>query len=83
MAINLVTVTVHGVAAHSSLTADGVNAIEHAASIVRYWRERSDAWRMTGPFDEAYPIAYSTGSVNLINGGNAKRSSLSCLRNTR
>lgn len=68
--INLVTVTVHGVAAHSSLTADGVNAIEHVASIVRYWRERSDAWRMTGPFDEAYPIAYSTGSVNLINGGN-------------
>lgn len=68
--INLVTVTVKGIAAHSSLTAEGVNAIEHAASIVRYWRGRSDAWRTGGPFDEAYPIAYSTGSVNLISGGN-------------
>ncbi|HHU40609.1 MAG TPA: acetylornithine deacetylase [Propionibacterium sp.] len=68
--INLVTVTVKGVAAHSSLTADGVNAIEHAASIVRYWRGRSDAWCTEGPFDEAYPLAYSTGSVNLISGGN-------------
>ena len=68
--INLVRVTVRGLAAHSSLTAQGVNAIEHAASVVRYWRERSDAWRADGPFDEAYPIPYTTGSVNLIEGGN-------------
>lgn len=68
--INLVTITLHGLAAHSSLTAQGVNAIEHAASVVRYWRERADAWRTTGPFDEAYPIAHTTGSVNQIAGGN-------------
>lgn len=68
--INLATVTLRGVAAHSSLTDQGVNAIEHAASVVRYWRGRSDAWRAEGPFDEAYPIAHTTGSVNLISGGN-------------
>ncbi|MDO5533647.1 MAG: acetylornithine deacetylase [Propionibacteriaceae bacterium] len=68
--INLVTIRFHGLAAHSSLTAQGVNAIEHAASVVRYWRERADAWRTEGPFDEAYPITYTTGSVNQIAGGN-------------
>lgn len=68
--INLATVTLTGVAAHSSLTDQGVNAIEHAASVVRYWRGRSDAWRADGPFDAAYPIPHTTGSVNLIEGGN-------------
>ena len=68
--INLVTIALTGFAAHSSLTAQGVNAIEHAASIVRYWRDRADAWRADGPFDEAYPITYTTGSVNEISGGN-------------
>ena len=68
--INLVRVTFHGVAAHSSLTAEGVNAIEYAASAVRYWRDQCDRWRAEGPFDAAYPIAYTTGSVNLISGGN-------------
>ena len=68
--INLIRVTLRGFAAHSSLTAQGVNAIEHAASIVRYWRGRSDSWREHGPFDDAYPIAHTTGSVNLIDGGN-------------
>ncbi len=68
--INLVEATFHGVPAHSSLTASGVNAIEYAASLVRYWRDQADAWRADGPFDEAYPLAYTTGSVNLISGGN-------------
>lgn len=68
--INLVKVTFHGVAAHSSLTAEGVNAIEYAAAAVRHWRDQCDRWRAEGPFDEAYPIPYTTGSVNLISGGN-------------
>ena len=68
--INLVRITLRGIAAHSSLTSSGVNAIEHAASVVRYWRGRADTWRTQGPFDEAYPIAHTTGSVNLIEGGN-------------
>lgn len=68
--INLIRITFRGVAAHSSLTSSGVNAIEHAASVVRYWRGRADAWREHGPFDDAYPIAHTTGSVNVIEGGN-------------
>lgn len=68
--INVLRVDVRGVAAHSSLTDQGVNAIEHAALIVRHWRERCDRWRAEGPFDAAYPIPHSTGSVTLITGGN-------------
>lgn len=68
--INVVRVDLHGVAAHSSLTNAGVNAIEYAALVVRFWRERCDRWRAEGPYDDAYPIPYTTGSVNLIAGGN-------------
>lgn len=68
--INLLRVTFRGLAAHSSLTDSGVNAIEYAASLVRFFRERCDRWRAEGPFDAAYPVAHTTGSVNLIAGGN-------------
>ncbi|MGJ3508057.1 acetylornithine deacetylase [Enemella sp. A6] len=61
-----------GVAAHSSLTNQGVNAIEYAAELVRWCRERADRWRTEGPFDEAFPIAYTTMSVNTIDGGIAQ-----------
>lgn len=69
--INLVYITLTGVAAHSSLTDKGVNAIEYAAEIVRYWRGRADQWRAEGPFDEAYPLPFTSASVNRIEGGNA------------
>ncbi len=67
--INLVHVDVWGVAAHSSLTRDGVNAIEFAAEIVRFWQQRCATWQAEGPFDEAYPIAHTTGAVTMIEGG--------------
>mgnify|MGYP002370181048 FL=1 len=69
--INVAHVEVRGVPAHSSLTDRGVNAIEYAAEVVRYWRGRADAWRAHGPFDPAYPLPYTSASVNLIEGGNA------------
>ena len=69
--ITLVRVTVHGVPAHSSLTPDGVNAIEYAALIVRHWREQADRWRDQGPFDPAYPVPYTTAGVNVFTGGTA------------
>lgn len=68
--INLARVHVTGVAAHSSLTHRGVNAIEYAAEVVRYWRERAEEWKASGPFDEAYPLPYTSASVNMIEGGN-------------
>ena len=67
--MNVVAVTFHGVAAHSSLTPSGVNAIEYAASFVRFVREQAQEWREHGPFDDAYPVTYTTGGVNVISGG--------------
>lgn len=67
--MNVAALTFHGVAAHSSLTSNGVNAIEHAASFIRFVREQADRWRADGPFDEAYQLAYTTGGVNVVTGG--------------
>ena len=69
--MNVIEIGVKGLAAHSSLTAHGVNAVEYAAEIVRYWRGRADRWRDEGPYDDAYPIRYTTASVNMISGGTA------------
>lgn len=68
-AINLIDVTFRGVAAHSSLTTQGVNAIEYAAPFISFVRGIADQWRESGPFDPAYPIAMSTASVNIVEGG--------------
>ncbi|MBK8463413.1 MAG: acetylornithine deacetylase [Nigerium sp.] len=68
--INLLDARLYGVAAHSSLPTHGVNAIHYAADLVAYWRARCDAWRVDGPFDEAYPIPSTTGAVTMIAGGN-------------
>ncbi|MFV0451116.1 MAG: acetylornithine deacetylase [Propioniciclava sp.] len=68
--ITVATVEVTGRAAHSSLSTSGVNAIEHAATIVNYWRERKEHWRTEGPFDAAYPLPYTTGAVTTVTGGN-------------
>lgn len=67
--INLVRVEFTGVAAHSSLTSAGVNAIEYAAELITFMRSIADGWRTEGPFDDAYPIAHSTASVNVVHGG--------------
>lgn len=69
--VNLYTVTFTGVAAHSSLTANGVNAVEYAAQLACWWRDLTDAWKAEGPFDEAYPLKWSTGGVNQFTGGTA------------
>ncbi|GAA1397742.1 acetylornithine deacetylase [Luteococcus peritonei] len=69
--VNLFTITFTGVNAHSSLTAQGVNAIEYAAELVRYWRGVTDGWKADGPFEEGFPLTYSTGGVNQFTGGTA------------
>ncbi|WP_430297502.1 acetylornithine deacetylase [Sinomonas sp. B1-1] len=67
--INLFRVDFHGVAAHSSLTPNGVNAIEHAAAFARFVRSVADEFRAQGPFDDAFDVPYTTCTVNLIEGG--------------
>jgi acetylornithine deacetylase len=69
--INLMELTVHGVAAHSSLTPQGVNAIEYAARAIVFIRSLAEEFRRLGPYDEAYEVPYTTASVNLVDGGTA------------
>ncbi|MDN5726296.1 MAG: acetylornithine deacetylase [Propionibacteriales bacterium] len=70
--INVVEVRFTGVAAHSSLTDQGVNAIEYAAELVSAVRARADRWRTDGPYDPAYLVPHTTASVNMISGGAAQ-----------
>ena len=60
---------VHGKAAHSSLTPQGCNAIEHAARLICHIRDLADAWRAQGPYDDAFDVPHSTITTNLITGG--------------
>lgn len=67
--INLWRCSVHGKAAHSSLTPQGLNAIEYAALIIRHVREQADAMRDSGPRDDAFDVPFSTAQVGLVQGG--------------
>jgi acetylornithine deacetylase len=67
--INLVDLHFRGVAAHSSLTPQGVNAVEYAARAIASVRNMADDFREHGPFDEAYQVPSTTASVNVVSGG--------------
>ncbi|GMA41303.1 hypothetical protein GCM10025883_33480 [Mobilicoccus caccae] len=71
-AMTVMTASFTGVAAHSSLTPSGVNAIEYASRFVVYARNLADSMRDSGPFDEAYDVPHTTMSVNEISGGIAQ-----------
>ncbi len=70
--VTIVSVEVRGLAAHSSLPAEGCNAIEYAARLCTAFREITDDWRASGPYDESYVVPYSTGGVMTIEGGTAQ-----------
>jgi acetylornithine deacetylase len=67
--LTLIRVAFHGVAAHSSRTPFGVNAIEYAAQLVQCVRGVADRFRLEGPFDEHYDVPFTTATVNQIEGG--------------
>jgi acetylornithine deacetylase len=58
-------------AAHSSLTPQGCNAIEHAARLICRIRDLADHYRANGPYDEFFDVPFTTLTTNLIQGGNA------------
>ncbi|WP_058534026.1 acetylornithine deacetylase [Legionella saoudiensis] len=62
---------IHGVAAHSSLTNQGCNAIEHAASFISYLRSIAQYFKTQGIQDNAYDVPYTTLTTNLVKGGNS------------
>ncbi|MEL4506094.1 acetylornithine deacetylase [Luteococcus sp. H138] len=60
-----------GVNAHSSLKPLGVNAIEYAGELLAHWKRVTGDWQANGPFDQAYPVTWSTGGVNEFHAGTA------------
>jgi len=58
--------TVHGNAAHSSLTPKGCNAIEYAAQLICFIRGMADEFKNNGPYDPAYDVPYTTLTTNLL-----------------
>ncbi|WP_254677979.1 acetylornithine deacetylase [Agrococcus sp. SGAir0287] len=67
--MNVFRIDVRGVAAHSSLTPQGENAIVAAAELVRFVQSVADEMREQGPFDDGYVVPYTSVSVNRIDGG--------------
>ena len=62
---------VHGKSAHSSLTAQGVNAISYASRLVGYVDELADELSQRLDNDALFDVPYSTLSVGTIQGGTA------------
>ncbi|EGV35608.1 acetylornithine deacetylase [Neisseria weaveri] len=69
--IQTYTCRIHGKAAHSSLTPQGVNAIEYAAELITFIRQLSGRLKNRSDNDPAFDVPFSTLSVNTIHGGNA------------
>lgn len=63
---------VRGQAAHSSLTPQGLNAIEYAARVITFIQDLSWREEENGPRVEGLDVPYSTISTNLISGGNGR-----------
>ncbi|MDO5058310.1 MAG: acetylornithine deacetylase [Neisseria sp.] len=78
--INLFACTVHGKAAHSSLTPHGCNAIEYAARLICRIRDIADQFRREGPFDSKFDVPFTTMTTNLIEGGIAVNTIPECCR---
>lgn len=68
--INVFRCRVQGIAAHSSLTPQGCNAIEYAAQFICHIRSIADELRKDVQ-DEAFDVPFTTVSTNMIQGGNA------------
>jgi acetylornithine deacetylase len=69
--INVYDCHLRGFAAHSSLTPQGLNAIEYAARLICFIRDLADELRTRGPFDDLYDVPFSTAQTSTIQGGNA------------
>ena len=62
---------VRGHEAHSSLTPQGVNAVQVACEIVTCLTHMAHRFRDRGGFDAAYDVPYTTVHTGLIHGGTA------------
>lgn len=64
-------VRLRGRAAHSSLTPQGVNAIEYAARLITHIRKLADTEQAFGSRHPLYDVPFATLQTGLIAGGNA------------
>lgn len=62
---------VHGKNAHSSLTPDGVNAIEYAARLIVFINQLAQQLQQRADLDHAFDVPFATVSTGLIRGGTA------------
>lgn len=67
--INAFRCRVHGHAAHSSLTPQGLNAIEYAARIICHIRDVAERFKANGPYDQAFDVPFTTMQTSMIRGG--------------
>lgn len=67
--VNVIKVDFHGIAAHSSLTTQGVNAIAAAADFAAFVDAKAKEFASTGASDDAFIVPYTTTTVNQIVGG--------------
>lgn len=67
--MNVFKVTFNGVAAHSSLPSEGLNAISYALRFAAFVEEVSAQLRTEGPSDPAFIEPTTTMNVNRIDGG--------------
>lgn len=61
--------TVRGLAAHSSLSPHGVNAVEFAALAIAKLRQMAEELGRDGPFDPDFDVPHTTAHVGTIQGG--------------
>lgn len=62
---------VQGLACHSSLAPQGVNAVEYAADLITEVRRRAEQIAVSGQRDELYDIPYTTLLTSIVHGGTA------------
>ncbi len=62
---------VRGKAAHSSLTDQGVNAVEVAGELIAYLRRMSQRLRDEGPHNHGFQPSYTTVHTGVVSGGTA------------
>jgi len=62
---------VDGFECHSSLTHQGVNAVEYAAEMITFLRTLAREKRDNGPFDAAFDPPYTSVHTGVIQGGTA------------
>ncbi len=67
--INCFRCRVDGLAAHSSLTAKGCNALEHGARLICWLRGFAEQLKEKGAKDELYDVPYTTLTSTMIAGG--------------